>query len=164
MWETYGLDNEDFLWSCVPFMAGISGQQQAPCGVVSASSVSLGLRHRCSLSDKEKAKESRATIRHYAAELVKSFNAKLAEIDAQVRTLKSGGSLNRSRESTQSGEKKRNSPPNESKKEQKTQDEESNKAAESDEQQITDAEKRIEQIRAEILQAMDRLEQIESEG
>jgi C_GCAxxG_C_C family probable redox protein len=81
MWETYGLDNEDFLWSCVPFMAGISGQQQAPCGVVSASSVSLGLRHRCSLSDKEKAKESRATIRHYAAELVKSFNDRFGSIN-----------------------------------------------------------------------------------
>jgi C_GCAxxG_C_C family probable redox protein len=81
MWETYGLDNEDFLWSCVPFMAGISGQQQAPCGVLSASLVSLGLRHRCSLSDKEKAKESRATIRHYAAELVKRFNDRFGSIN-----------------------------------------------------------------------------------
>ena len=33
-----------------------------------------------------------------------------------------------------------------------------------DDEQITDAEKRVEKIRAEILQAMDRLEQIEAEG
>ena len=55
-------------------MAGISGHQQAPCGAVSASSVAIGLKHRCSLADKEQARESRAAIRHYAAELAKSFN------------------------------------------------------------------------------------------
>ncbi len=81
MWETYGLENEDFLWTCIPFMSGISGHQQAPCGAVSASSVSLGLRHRCSLADKEKAKESRAAIRHQAAELVKSFRDRFGHIN-----------------------------------------------------------------------------------
>jgi hypothetical protein len=97
-------------------------------------------------------------------QLVRNFNARLAEIDAQVRTLKSGGSLNRSQKPSQGGEKKGNPPENESKKEQTNQEQSSKKSSESDEQQITDAEKRIEQIRAEILQAMDRLEQIESEG
>ncbi|MBI4962891.1 MAG: C_GCAxxG_C_C family protein [Desulfomonile tiedjei] len=81
MWETYGLENEDFLWTGVPFMGGISGQQQAPCGAVSASSVSLGLRHRCSLADKEKAKQSRAVIRYYAAALVKSFRERFGNIN-----------------------------------------------------------------------------------
>jgi C_GCAxxG_C_C family probable redox protein len=81
MWETYDLKNEDFLWTCIPFMGGISGQQQAPCGAVSASSVCLGLRHRCSLADKEKAKESRAAIRLYAAGLVKGFRDTFGHIN-----------------------------------------------------------------------------------
>ena len=81
MWETYGLENEDFLWTCIPFMAGISGQQQAPCGAVSASTVSLGMRHRCSLADKKKAKESRAAIRLYATEFVKSFRERFGSIN-----------------------------------------------------------------------------------
>lgn len=97
-------------------------------------------------------------------ELVRNFNTKLAEIDAQVKTLKSGGSLNRSQKPMQGNEKKSNTHENESKKEHTSQEQASKKSSESDEQQITDAEKRIEQIRAEILQAMDRLEQIESEG
>jgi hypothetical protein len=97
-------------------------------------------------------------------ELVKSFNAKLAEIDAQVRTLKSGGSVNRPRKLVEHNERKSNTPENDSKKEQAYQQQSDKKSSESDEEQITDAEKRIDQIRAEILQAMDRLEQIESEG
>jgi hypothetical protein len=97
-------------------------------------------------------------------ELVKSFNAKLAEIDAQVRTLKSGGSVNRPRKPVEHNERKSNTPENDNKKEQANQQQSDKKSSESDEEQITDAEKRIDQIRAEILQAMDRLEQIESEG
>jgi hypothetical protein len=97
-------------------------------------------------------------------ELVRNFNAKLTEIDAQVKTLKSGGSLNRPRKPAQGNEKKSNTTENESKKDQTTQEQPSKKSSETDEQQITDAEKRIDQIRADILQAMDRLEQIESEG
>ena len=81
MWETYGLENEDFLWTCIPFMGGISGQQQAPCGAVSAAAVSIGLRHRCSLADKEKAKQARTAIRLYSAELVKSFNDRFGDIN-----------------------------------------------------------------------------------
>lgn len=81
MWETYGLENEDFLWTCIPFMGGISGYQQAPCGAVTAASVSLGLRHRCSLADKEKARESRTAIRNYAAEVVKSFRDSFGRIN-----------------------------------------------------------------------------------
>lgn len=74
MWEKYELGNEDFLWTCIPFMGGISGQQQAPCGAVTAGSIALGLRHKCSISDKEKADAARKTIRNCAEELVKSFN------------------------------------------------------------------------------------------
>jgi hypothetical protein len=97
-------------------------------------------------------------------QLVKDFNARIAEIDAQVKTLRSGGSLNRPQKNPQTEEKKSNKEENEGKKEQTSHEQPERKSSESDQQQITDAEKRIEQIRAEILEAMDRLEQIESEG
>jgi hypothetical protein len=80
MWEAYDLGNEDFLWAGIPFMGGISGQQQAPCGAVSASAVSLGLRHRCSLADKEKAKQARNAARYYAGKLVRDFTKQFGDI------------------------------------------------------------------------------------
>ena len=80
MWETYDMGNEDFLWAGIPFNGGISGHQQAPCGAVSASAVFLGLRHRCSLTDKEKAKQARNTIRLQAGKLVEDFNQKFGDI------------------------------------------------------------------------------------
>jgi len=77
-------------------------------------------------------------------ELVRDFNAKLAEMDGNIMRLKSGnpGPLQVSPAGSStliSG-------------------------AQKEEKQATDAEKRVEQIRSEILKAMDRLEQIESEG
>lgn len=80
MWDVYDLGNEDFLWSCIAFMGGISGEQQAPCGAVSASAVCLGLRHRCSLSDKEKAKQSRTIVRNNSSKLVRDFQEKFGDI------------------------------------------------------------------------------------
>jgi len=73
MWETYGLKNEDFLWAGTVFLGGIAGQQQATCGAVSASALALGLRHRRSLADKDKAEQARKAANEAAAELVKSF-------------------------------------------------------------------------------------------
>ena len=61
-------------------MGGIAGQQQAPCGAVSASAVCLGLRHRCSLADKEKAEQARARARQDASELVRSFTERFGTI------------------------------------------------------------------------------------
>jgi len=61
-------------------MGGISGEQQAPCGAVSASAVSLGLRHRCSLADKEKVKQARNTVRHYSSKLVRDFTKQFGDI------------------------------------------------------------------------------------
>jgi glutaredoxin 3 len=81
MWEAYGLDNEDFLWSCIAFTGGIGGQQQAPCGAISAGAVCLGLRHRCPLEDKQKAKQSRLDARLDAHELVRSFTEKFGTIN-----------------------------------------------------------------------------------
>lgn len=73
MWEAYGLDNEDILWTCVAFLGGIAGEQSGPCGAISASAVCLGLRHRCPLADKQRAKRERFNARGEAGQLVKSF-------------------------------------------------------------------------------------------
>jgi len=80
MWEAYELGNEDLLWACIAFNGGIAGQQQAPCGAVSASAVCLGLRHRCSLADKQRAKQSRHEARQNASELVRDFTEKFGTI------------------------------------------------------------------------------------
>jgi C_GCAxxG_C_C family probable redox protein len=73
MWEAYGLKNEDFLWAGVAFRGGIAGQQQATCGAVSAAALALGLRHRRSLADKEKAEKARNAANEEAGELIRSF-------------------------------------------------------------------------------------------
>jgi len=80
MWEAYGLENEDFLWAGTVFQGGIAGQQQAPCGAVSAAAIALGLRHRCSPDDKGKAGQARKAANDDAAELVKSFAEKFGDI------------------------------------------------------------------------------------
>lgn len=80
MWEAYDLGNEDFLWAGIPFMGGISGQQHAPCGAISASAVSLGLRRRCDLSDKNGAKRSRNLVRYYSSKLVSDFTKHFGDI------------------------------------------------------------------------------------
>jgi len=74
------MGNEDFLWAGIPFNGGISGHQSAPCGAVSASAISLGLRHRCSLADKEKVKQARNTIRLQAGKLVGDFTQQFGDI------------------------------------------------------------------------------------
>jgi hypothetical protein len=74
MWEAYDLDNQDFLWAGVPFLGGIGGYQKAPCGVLSAAAICIGLRHRCQLSDKERAKQARHLVRISSATIVKEFN------------------------------------------------------------------------------------------
>jgi C_GCAxxG_C_C family probable redox protein len=80
MWEAYGLKNEDFLWAGVAFRGGIAGQQQATCGAVAASALALGLRHRSSLADKEKAEKSRNAANEDAGELVRSFIQKFGAV------------------------------------------------------------------------------------
>jgi hypothetical protein len=127
-------------------------------------------KYKVDLASLEKAiKENQRTVDLFDLEsererLVKTFRSRLAEIDAQVKTLNSGGSLNRPQKNGHDDEKKSGTETNESKKTQTGNEQSVKKSSESEQLQITDAEKRIEQIRAEILQAMDRLEQIESEG
>jgi C_GCAxxG_C_C family probable redox protein len=80
MWETYGLDNEDLLWSGIAFTGGIGGQQQAPCGAVSAAAICVGLRHGNYATDKQKVKQARLDSRQRASELLKSFADKFGSI------------------------------------------------------------------------------------
>jgi len=83
MWEAYDMGNEDFLWAGIPFLGGIGGFQNAPCGVVSASAVCLGLRHRSPLSDKEQSKQARHVIRAFSARIVSEFNQHFGDITCQ---------------------------------------------------------------------------------
>lgn len=83
MWEAYPLGDEDLLWAGTTFMGGIAGQQQAPCGVVSASAVCLGLRHRCSLADKDRAEQARLKARQGAGEVVRAFTEKFGTINCR---------------------------------------------------------------------------------
>ncbi len=68
------------MWAGIPFLGGIGGYQKAPCGVVSAAAVCLGLRHSCSLSDKERAKRARHAIRTCSAKIVTEFDQHFGDI------------------------------------------------------------------------------------
>ncbi|MBN1847891.1 MAG: C_GCAxxG_C_C family protein [Deltaproteobacteria bacterium] len=74
------MENEDLLWAGIPFMGGIGSQQQAPCGAVTAAAIVLGLRYRCSLSDRAGAKKARNTVRYYAGKLVDAFSLEFGDI------------------------------------------------------------------------------------
>lgn len=80
MWEAYGWENEDFLWTGIPFLGGIGGFQEAPCGVVSAAAVCLGLRHRKPLGDREAARQARHAIRLFAVKIVTDFKQEFGDI------------------------------------------------------------------------------------
>ena len=88
-------------------------------------------------------------------EVIRSFNAKLAEIDAKLRSLKSGSP-------TQKQDKQ--SPGHGSNNHQTQNNTDTSSDSDPVQAPVSDSEKRIEQIREEILKAMDRLEQIETEG
>jgi C_GCAxxG_C_C family probable redox protein len=80
MRESSELGDEDLLWAGACFVGGIAGQQQAPCGAVSASAVYLGLRNCCSLNDEQRARQSKRYAGQGAAELVKEFTEKYGSI------------------------------------------------------------------------------------
>jgi len=88
-------------------------------------------------------------------QVIKSFNAKLAELDAKLRNLKSGSPIQKSSSEASAGRNGDHQA-----------NDNSSKSPYNDPVQapVSDSEKRIEQIREEIQQAMDRLEQIETEG
>jgi hypothetical protein len=62
---------------------GIGGYQDAPCGVVSASAVCLGLHHHCPLSEKERAKQARHAVRIFSAKIVTEFKRHFGGITCQ---------------------------------------------------------------------------------
>ncbi|PKN69428.1 MAG: hypothetical protein CVU54_10405 [Deltaproteobacteria bacterium HGW-Deltaproteobacteria-12] len=80
MWEAFGIENEDILWSCIAFNGGIAGHQTAPCGAVSAATVCTGLLHRWPLADKKRANQERLEARQDASQLVRSFLEKFGNI------------------------------------------------------------------------------------
>ena len=90
-------------------------------------------------------------------EVIKGFKAKLTEIDAKLKDLKSGAPTVPGKPSERSGGTVGNGGSQQSNHDRQSKNKE-------DDQGITDSEKRIDQIREEILKAMDRLEQIEAEG
>ena len=96
-------------------------------------------------------------------ELVKEFNAKLAEMDTRIKGLRSGSHSSRESSDPQNA-KAANPGKGTSAQDGDDQKAGNRKTKNEQDQQINDAEKRIEQIREEILKAMDRLEQIEAEG
>jgi len=98
-------------------------------------------------------------------ELIKSFRAKLAEIDARLKDLKTGSHPRpRPRTVAQNPEQSERSGSSSSEAVKRESGQEDQAKDKDDPQAITDSEKRIEEIREEILKAMDRLEQIEGEG
>jgi hypothetical protein len=95
-------------------------------------------------------------------ELIKSFKAKLAEIDAKLKGLKSGTPVQKANKGSVQAEER-----DSNQRKQTVKDEpppKSDPDEQSDQQAVGDSENRIDQIRDEILKAMDRLEQIETEG
>ena len=80
MWEAYELGSEDLLWSGIAFTGGIGGQQQAPCGAISAAAICLGLHYRRFATDKQKTKQIRLDTREHANELIKDFTKKFGHI------------------------------------------------------------------------------------
>ena len=80
MWEAFDMKNEDFLWAGTAFQGGIAGQQQGPCGALSAAALVLGLRHRDFSGDEKKEMQARKAATDDAAEVVKSFKEKFGDI------------------------------------------------------------------------------------
>ena len=80
IWESFDLGDRDILWTCTSFVGGIGGQQDTPCGAVSAAAVCLGLIHRESSMEKEATKRARQRARQNAAEFVYLFREKFGGI------------------------------------------------------------------------------------
>lgn len=83
MWESFDLGNEDILWTCINFMGGFTGQQEAPCGALSAAVVCLGLLHRAPLADKKRTKQARHRARQDADELLRGFKEDFGTISCR---------------------------------------------------------------------------------
>ena len=77
------MKDETYLWAGIPFIGGISGHQDAPCGAVSASTIFLGLKYRCPSDEKQKAKKGREKARTEANEFVRDFKNQFGDISCR---------------------------------------------------------------------------------
>lgn len=80
LWESLDLGGREVLWTCTSFVGGIGGQQDAPCGAVSAATVCSGLIHRDTSMEKEATKRARRKARRDAAEFVHLFREEFGTI------------------------------------------------------------------------------------
>ncbi len=77
------MKDENLLWAGIPFMGGISGENNATCGAVAGAAVAFGLVHRTPLKNKEKAKAARNKARLHSSRLVKDFIDKFGHVNCQ---------------------------------------------------------------------------------
>ncbi|MBU4316255.1 MAG: C-GCAxxG-C-C family protein [Proteobacteria bacterium] len=79
------MKDDNYLWSGIHFMGGISGDNRGTCGAVSGAAICQGLRHRCSLApeNKEQAKSARNKSRVQAGTLIKEFGEKFGHVACQ---------------------------------------------------------------------------------
>ena len=80
MWEITDLGTEDLLWATTNFVGGIASQREGVCGALSGAAVFLGLRHHCSLNNKEQADRARTLAREQTREVVLSFTHEYGNI------------------------------------------------------------------------------------
>ena len=74
------MGNEDMLWSCIAFTGGIAGQQEAPCGALSAGAVCAGMLFRQPLEQKQAAKQARLDARTVASTMAEGFTERFGSI------------------------------------------------------------------------------------
>jgi glutaredoxin len=74
------MGGEDILWAGIPFIGGIGGRQDAPCGAVSAGALSIGILNRAPISEKQNAKVARHRSRLEAMGMVGSFSEEFGNI------------------------------------------------------------------------------------
>ncbi|MBU4053530.1 MAG: C-GCAxxG-C-C family protein [Proteobacteria bacterium] len=79
------MQDDNFLWSGIHFMGGISGDNRGTCGAISGAAICQGLRHRCSLApeNKDQAKVARNKSRAQAGALIKEFGEKFGHVACQ---------------------------------------------------------------------------------
>jgi glutaredoxin len=74
------MGTEDTLWAGIPFIGGIGGRQDAPCGAVSTGALSIGILNRAPISDKKKSRVARHRARLEALGMVSGFAEKFGNI------------------------------------------------------------------------------------
>ncbi|MBN2223397.1 MAG: C-GCAxxG-C-C family protein [Deltaproteobacteria bacterium] len=75
MWEAFRFEDDSILWAGIPFLGGIGGKQDAPCGAVSTATMALGLVCRVPGQDKAAVKQARHRARAYSGDFVTRFAA-----------------------------------------------------------------------------------------